>query len=175
MEAVVESIQKDPNAFEKRLQGLQDLHREHRAMEQNLLARLDALEQKLVDDHQSDSTRAGTNDRAPIKSAARLPTDNGSAGVTLLCSRTTKALATEIHKSLVSSGHVWNAQQLDENKTTLTNPCGENSIRVSTSNTPPTSSAANMTMQDRMNRLEATLIGSTMLYSAWILWNRWTS
>ena len=150
---------------------------ERRAMEQKLLGRFDVLEQKLVAaDHQSPLTpRASFNDRPQTIAPATLHTENGSAGATVLCERTTKALATELRNSLVSSGHIWKAQQqLDENKVTLTNhPC-EGSIRVNASHTPTPTSVPNMTVQDRMHRLELTVLGTTMLYSAWILWNQWT-
>ena len=55
-----------------------------------------------------------------------------------------------------------------------TQPCDVSNETMSAETETP-DAVPNMTVQDRVSRLEATVIGSTMLYSAWILWNHWTA
>ena len=54
-----------------------------------------------------------------------------------------------------------------------TKPCDVSNETMSAETETP--DVPSMTVQDRVGRLEATVIGSTMLYSAWILWNHWTA
>ena len=137
--------------------------RERHATEQKLiLARLDALEQKLVaaaaiDENQSPPT---------------WPTDNATARRDSIFLEQKKAGASGSMHSSILSMHPSNGPEatpvddhMNSNANKTTSPEG----------TPTPDTVPNMTVQDRVGRLEATVLGSTMLYSAWILWNQWTS
>ena len=84
---------------------------------------------------------------------------------------TSQAIATEPPNSVVSSCTVLSVatQEQVHEEITMMKPSS-----VSMNATTPSMNMPNMTLQDRMSRLETALLRSTMLYSAWILWNHWT-
>ena len=137
-----------------------------------LLARFDALEQKLliaaaVDENQS---RCGSNDTPQ----PTLPTDNGFRTDSLLVAEKKADVSSDSMHSSTLSLHPSNGSvaPVDEANHDCADAAFIKSMSKETAKTPD--AVPNMTVQDRLGRLEATVLGSTMLYSAWILWNQWT-
>ena len=147
--------------------------RERHATEQKLLlARFDALEQKLliaaaVDENQS---RCGSNDTPQ----PTLPTDNGSRTDSMLVAKKKADVSSDSMHSSTLSLHPSNGSgaPVDEANHDCADAAFIKSMSKETAKTPD--AVPNMTVQDRLGRLEATVLGSTMLYSAWILWNQWS-
>ena len=143
-----------------RLQCLQDQNETHQQNEQNIMNRLGALEQKLVFAVNPNSllARDTTRDRSETAVAAT-PWNpvNGSI-------RARHPLDNALRETSLAQG----------NEETTRNPCDTCSSNMANRTKTPDAGAPNRTVQDQMNRLEATVLGSTLLCGAWILWNQWT-
>ena len=164
MAARLECLQDEKETHQQmatRLECLEGRDRTNQQNEQNIVDRLDALEQKLVFavDARSRLTR-DTRERPETAAAATLlHPGNG--------------ISARRH----SLRHAWREALPVQGNETTRNPCdtcSSNTSNMATRTKTPDAGVPNMTVQDRMNRLEATVLGSTMLYSAWILWNHWT-
>ena len=177
----LEDMEKRMQSLEHQVSKQQQDHQKQPGDKKALLDRLDSLEQKFqlvgskqiskeefqVTEHMNPSDISNET----ISQETKSPCVPNMTGHDTLRSTASQAIATESTNSFSSSSNglsVATQEQIHE-KMAMMNPSS-----VSMNDATPSTNIPNMTLQDRMCRLETTLLGSTLLYSAWILWNHWT-